>query len=279
MEFEEIRKFKDEIIEYVKYLYSLILKEHEEELPEKTLNIIKNFNYEDDIVIDDGGKYSRGPARWEKVTNKLHLSPKLFYENTYKQSMENNVLFIPLEEIMKKIRNSANESFTGEELSNLVKQTNLSHFDITKSVVIHELFHSIISLKSDTEIFAVDFDGKIYDCKGVKGEFIDEGLVEYYARRFANKYELFLFPSIPYQLNVEFAKNVVDKLGKNANKIIFNGDYKRVLNYIHEPGFLESYINLENDWLKKRITERLEIAKSKDKLYDLNNIEELELED
>ena len=38
MEFEEIRKFKDEIIEYVKYLYSLILKEHEEEFIRKCNN-------------------------------------------------------------------------------------------------------------------------------------------------------------------------------------------------------------------------------------------------
>lgn len=278
MEIEEKEKFKGEIIEYVKYLYSLILKEHEQELPKETLDIIKNFDYDKDIIIDEGGKYSKGPARWEKVTKKLHFSPTLFYENSYKQSLENEVEYIPIEKIKAKLKNSAYESFTGEELTNLVKQTNLSHFDITKSIVIHELFHSIISMKSDNEIFAVDFDGKIYDCKGVKGEFLDEGLVEFYARRFANKYDMFMFPSIPYQINVDFAKNVVKKLGKHANKIIFNGDYKRVLNYIHEPGFRESYINMENEWLQKRITERLKLAKERDALYDYNSIEELEME-
>lgn len=277
MEADVIKKFKEEIIEYVKYLYSLILEEHGDELPEESLDLINNFDYEKDIIIDDGGKYSKGPARWEKVSKKLHLSPRLFYENTFK-NIDPNVEYIPFENIMKKIMNSANESFSGEELSNLVKQTKLSHFDITKSVVIHELFHSIISLKTDNEFFPVDFDGKIYDCKGVKGEFLDEGLVEYYARRFANKYELFLFPSIPYQINVEFAKKIVEKLGKNANRIIFNGDYKMILNYIHEPGFLESYINMENEWLKTRITERLKIAKEKDEAYNFENIEELELE-
>ncbi len=275
---EDVRQFKDEIIEYVKYLYSLMLQEHEHELPPEKIDQIKNFDYENDIVIDDGGKYSKGPARWEKVTRKLHLSPKLFYENTFKDALDNDINYIPLEDIMNKIKNSANESFTGEELANLVRQTDLSHFDIVKSVVIHELYHSLISLKSSEETFTLNYEGRSYECRGVKGEFLDEGLVEYYARRFANKYNLFMFPSIPYQLNVEFAKKVVEKLGNNANKIFFNGDYRTVINYIHEPDYIDRYNNLENNWLKERITERIKIAKEKDDSYDFTSVEELELE-
>ena len=269
--------FKEDIKEYVKEVYTLILKEYGKYLPEETINMINNFNYDEDIVIDGGGKYSKGPGRWEKETNKLHLSPDLFNETTFKKCLEVEVPLLPIKDIEEKLKNSANEIFTGEELANLIRQKHLTYLDITKGVVIHELFHSIIRMKSDEEFFSLEYDGKRFDCRGVKGELLDEGLVEYYARLFANKYNLFLFPSIPYQGNVDYAKQVLDKLGKNANKIIFTGNYKTVLNYIHEPGVLESYHIKENEWLKTRIIDRFKIAEEKDNVYDFEGIEELEL--
>lgn len=273
----EIFLFKEDIKQFVKKVYSLILNEYGIYLPEDTKKMIEEFNYDEDIVIDGGGKYSKGPGRWEKETNKLHLSPDLFNETTFKKGLEVEVPLLPIEDIEIKLKNSANENFTGEELANLIRQRKLTYLDITKGVVIHELFHSIIRMKSDEEFFSLEYDGKRFDCRGVKGELLDEGLVEYHARLLANKYDLFLFPSIPYQGNVDYAKQVLEKLGKNAYKIIFSGDYKTVLNYIHEPGVLENYHNKENEWLKTRIADRFKIAEEKDNVYDFEGIEELEL--
>jgi hypothetical protein len=273
----ETDSFKAEIIEYVKEIYSLILEDYEDVLSEESKEIIKNFNYEEDIVIDEGGKFSKGPGRWENKTKKLHLSPELFNKTTYKKGMEVEVNHIPLDNIISKLKNSSNETFSGEELANLVRQKNLTYLDVTKGVVIHEIFHSIIHMKSDEEIFSINYDGKLYDCRGVKGELLDEGLVEYYARKFADRHNLFIFPSIPYQSNVEYAKLVEKKIGKNTDKLVFNGNYKTVLNYIHEPNFLESYHILENDWLQTRIVDRLKIAESKNDFYDFGEVEELKL--
>jgi hypothetical protein len=273
----ETDSFKADIATYVKEIYSLILEDYGDVLSEDSKNIINNFNYEEDIVIDEGGKFSKGPGRWENKTNKLHLSPELFYKTTYKKGMEAEVKELPIEDILGKMKNLSNEIFSGEELANYVRQRDLSHLDITKGVVIHEIFHSIIHMKSDEEVFSINYDGKLYDCRGVKGELLDEGLVEYYARKFADKHNLFLFPSIPYQSNVEYAKIVEKKLGKNTNKLVFNGNYKTVLNYIHEPNFLENYHILENDWLQPRILDRLKIASLRTDFYDYGEVEELEL--
>ncbi len=273
----ETDSFKTEIIEYVKEIYSLILEDYEDVLSEESKRIINNFNYDEDIVIDEGGIFSKGPGRWENRTNKLHLSPELFYKTTYKRGMEVVVEHLPIDDILQKLKNSSKETFSGEELANLVRQKNLTHLDITKGVVIHEIFHSIIHMKSDEEVFSINYDGKLYDCRGVKGELLDEGLVEYYARKFADAHDLFLFPSIPYQNNVEYARMVEKKIGKNTNKLVFNGNYKTVLNYIHEPDFLENYHILENDWLQTRIIDRLKTAKSKTNFYDFGEVEELEL--
>jgi hypothetical protein len=207
----------------------------------------------------------------------IDVSPELFNKTTYKKGMEVEVNHIPLDNIISKLKNSSNETFSGEELANLVRQKNLTYLDVTKGVVIHEIFHSIIHMKSDEEIFSINYDGKLYDCRGVKGELLDEGLVEYYARKFADRHNLFIFPSIPYQSNVEYAKLVEKKIGKNTDKLVFNGNYKTVLNYIHEPNFLESYHILENDWLQTRIVDRLKIAESKNDFYDFGEVEELKL--
>lgn len=273
----EITSFKEDITNYVKQIYALILEDYGEFLSNASKEIIENFNYEDDIVIDEGGKFSKGPGRWENKTKKLHLSPELFYKTTYKKGMEVAVEKLPLEDILNKLKNSAKEKFTGAELANLVRQQNLTHLDITKGVVVHEIFHSIIHMKSDEEVFSIYYDGKLYDCRGVKGELLDEGLVEYYARKFADEHNLFVFPSIPYQSNVEYARLVEKKIGKNTNKLVFNGNYKTVLNYIHEPDFLESYHILENDWLQTRILDRLKIAETKNNFYDFGEVEELKL--
>lgn len=273
----ETDSFKEDITSYVKKIYSLILEDYIDVLSDDSKNIIENFNYEEDIVIDEGGKFSKGPGRWENKTNKLHLSPELFNKTTYKKGMEVEVEYLPIDKIISKLNNSSKEIFSGAELANLVRQKNLTYLDVTKGVVVHEIFHSIIHMKSDEEIFSINHEGKLYDCRGVKGELLDEGLVEYYARKFADRHNLFIFPSIPYQGNVEYAKIVEQKIGKNTNKLVFNGNYKTVLNYIHEPNFLESYHILENDWLQTRIIDRLKIAESKDNLYDFGEVEELKL--
>ncbi len=269
--------FKNDIKNYVKRIYSLILEDYKDILSNKSKEIIMNFNYEEDIVIDDGGMFSKGPGRWESSTKKLHLSPDLFNETVYKKGMEIEVKHIPIDGIMNKLNKSYEEKFTGEELANLVRQKKLTYLDVTKGIVIHEIFHSIIHMKTPEEIFSINYGGKYYDCRGVKGELMDEGLVEYYARKFANKHNLFIFPSIPYQENVEYAKIIEKKIGKNTTKLIFNGNYKTVLNCIHDPEFLEKYHILENDWLKSRIIERLKTAQLKNNIYEFQENEKLDV--
>ncbi|HPF83313.1 MAG TPA: hypothetical protein PLV83_04035 [Bacilli bacterium] len=273
--FTELDKFKLDIEEYVKKIYSLILIEYKEYLPKEKIELISNFDYKQDIVIDDGGKYSKGPGRWEN--NKLHLSPMAFYENTYKKEINKEVEKLDINEINKKMKNSANNNFTGLELANLIRQNNLSCLDVTKGIVIHEIFHSIITMKIEDEIYSINFNDKEYNCKGVKGEYLEEGLVEYYARKLADKYDMYLFPSIPYQKNVEYAKEVEKVIGKNMNKLLFRGNYRTILNYIHKVGQLDSYQEEENKWLKDRITNRLKKMQDKEEFVEFNEIEELKL--
>lgn len=269
--------FKLDIEQYVKEIYTLILEDYKEFLPQEKIELINNFNYKEDIIIDDGGKYSKGPGRWESGIKKLALSPMTFYETTFKDQMNKSIDYMDIELIESKLKRSANESFTGNELANLIRQKNLTYLDVTKGIVIHEVFHSIITMKSNKEVFRINYKNKGYNCKGVKGEYLEEGLVEYYARMFANKHGLFMFPSIPYQPNVEYAKKIEKELGKNVYKLLFKGNYKTLLNYIHKIGMLDEYHNFENVWLSKRITERLKRLDDKEEFVEFNEIEELKL--
>ena len=270
---DTLEQFKLDIEEYVKLIYSLILEDYGKYLPDDKLRIINNFNYKTDIVIDTGGRYSTGPGRWERKTHKLALSPITFYEKTFKAEMAKQVKHKELSLIEEKLKNSANETFTGTELSNLIYQKKLNHFDITKGIVIHEIFHSIITMKIDDEVYRIEYDDKTYDCKGVKGEYLEEGFVEYLARKFANKHNLFMFPSLPYQPNVEYAKTIEKLLGKNVYKLIFDADYRKVLNYIHKSDLIDEYNKMENRWLKSRIINRLEYRKTKDEYIDFDEVE------
>lgn len=274
---KELEQFKLDIEQYVKKIYSLILEDYQEYLPEEKIKLIKNFNYQEDIILDDGGKYSRGPGRWESGLKKLALSPITFNETTFKKQIDKRVNDIDIDIILEKLKNSANETFTGDELANLIRKNNLTYLDVTKGIVIHEVFHSIITIKQNDEVFRVNYKGKLYDCRGVKGEYLEEGLVEYYARKFANKHNLFMFPSIPYQNNVDYAKRIEKELGKNVYKLLFKSNYKTLLNYIHKIGMLDDYHRFENEWLEKRITKRLERFDEKEEFVEFNEIEELKL--
>lgn len=277
MTMTESNVFKVDIINYVTNIYPLILEDYKDVLPIESINIIKNFNPNVDIKIDDGGKFCKGPGRWENSTKQLHLSPVIFNELTFKKGMLVTVKEVPLEPIEEKLKRSALEKFTGEELANLIRQKNLTYFDVTKGIVLHELFHSIIHMKTNDEVFSINYNGRPYDCNGVKGELLDEGFVEYYARKFSNKHNLFCFPSIPYQPNIEYAIRIEKMLGKNTDKLVFNGDYRTVLNYIHDQAFKDEYNLVENDWLQKRIIDRIKISEFKENLYDFGEVEELKL--
>lgn len=272
---DELVQFKKDISNYVRKIYSLIMEDYGEYLSEDKIQFIKNFNYQDNIVIDKGGKYSKGPGRWED--NKLALSPITFYENTYKRLLDSDIEYLNINEIDNKLNNSANELFSGTELANLVKQKQLSCLDVVKGVVIHEIFHSVITLRNKNEIYRVIFNDKAYDCKGVKGEYLEEGFVEYYARVFANKHDLFMIPSIPYQANITYAKRIEKSIGKNINKLLFRSDYKGLLNYVHKIDGIKEYNKFENDWLTKRIIKRLKIMDDHEKFVEFNEIEELRL--
>lgn len=274
--FDNLDEFKLEIEEYVRRIYSLILEDYGEYLNQSKIDMINNFDYKNNIKIDKGSIYTISPGRWESKTNILALSPVSFYNAVYKKEIERDIIKLGINEIENKLNNSSNEIFTGLELINYIKQKNLSVYDITKGIVIHELFHSIITLKDPNEIFRVSYRGKNYDCKGIKGDYLEEGIVEYYARCFANKHNLFLFPSIPYQENVEYAKEVIEKLGKNANKLVFNSNYRTILNYIHKEEEYKKYDSYEAEWLNKRIIKRLETKDIKD-IIDLDEIGELKL--
>ena len=274
--FDNLDEFKLEIEEYVKEVYSLILEDYGEFLNQDKLDLINNFDYKNNIKIDKGGKYSICPGRWESKANTLALSPVSFYNTVYKKEMEKDIIKLDINEIQRKLNNSSNETFTGLELANYIKQNNLSVLDITKGIVIHELFHSIITLKDPNEVFRVSYRNKNYDCKGIKGDYLEEGIVEYYARCFANKHNLFLFPSIPYQENIEYAKEIIKQLGMNANKLIFNSNYRTILNYIHKKEEYKKYDSYEAEWLSKRIVRRLETKDIKD-IIEADEIEELKL--
>lgn len=274
---EELELFKQDIEQYVKQVYTLILEDYGEFLPIEKRNLINDFDCKKDIIIDDGGKYSKGPGRWESRLKKLALSPFAFYESTYKNEIKKEVPYMDIELIEKKLKNSANETFTGSELANLIRQKKLTCLDITKGIVIHEVFHSVITMKMENEIFRIDYKGKTYDCKGVKGEYLEEGLVEYYARKFADKHNLFMFPSIPYQKNIEYAKRIEKELGSNMNKLLFKGNYKTLLNYIHKVGMFDEYHEFENIWLNERMTKRLKKMKDEEEFIEFNEIEELKL--
>ena len=274
--FDNLDEFKLEIEEYVRQIYSLILEDYIEYLPQEKIDMIKKFDYKNNIKIDKGGMYSTCLGRYESNTKTLAISPVSFYNNVYNKEINKNIELLDINTIIKKMENSSEEEFTGLELSNYIKQMNLSVLDVTKGVVIHELFHSIITLKDENEIFSIEYDNKYYECKGIRGDYLEEGFVEYYARKFANKHKLFMFPSIPYQENIKYAKNISKELGKNIYKLIFNCNYKTLLNYVHREGEYKKYSSFEKEWLDKRIINRLENKKNKEELV-LDEIEELKL--
>ncbi len=266
----DLETFKEDIKEYIKHIYSLVLEDYKEYLTIDKKELINEFNYDEDIVIDDGGEYSNSPGRWENKTRKIHLSPRTFYDKTYKEAIGKKINNIDIKVLEDKMANSANEKFTEEELLSFIKQKQLSCLNVVKGIIVHEVMHSIISIKIDEEIICVSYNNKIYECKGVKGEYLDEGLVEYFARKFANKHKLFLIPSIPYQKNVEYVKRLEMILGKNIYKLSFCNNYKSFFNYIHEVGLLEEYNEIENKWLTDRIINRIKNRNIKESLIDFS---------
>lgn len=259
----ELETFKEEIKQQVRKIYNLILEDYKEYLTKDKINLINNFDYDEDIVIDDGNEFSNNPGRYDSKTHKIYISPNVFYESTYKDAISKNISVIDIEYLENKLNNSANESFIEEELLSYIRQKELSVYDVISGIIIHEVMHSIISIKIENEIFCVNYNNKIYECSGVKGEYLDEGIVEYFSRKFANKHKMFLLPSIPYQENVEYVKKLENILGRNIYKLAFTNNYKSFFNYIHEVGLIEEYNNIENKWLTNRIINRI---KSKNNL-------------
>lgn len=272
---DDMEIFKQEIKIYIKKIYDLILEEYKDYLSDDKKKWINNFNYEEDIIIDNGSEFSSSPGRFDSKTKKIHLSPKQLFEKNYKDAILKDVEKIDIALLEEKFKNSANETFTEEDLLSYIKQKKLNVFDIIKGIIIHEIMHSIISIKIDEESFCVSYNNKIYECNGVKGEYLDEGLVEYFSRKFANEHNYFFLPSIPYQENVEYVKQLEKELGKNIYKLAFNNNYKSFFNYIHEVGLLEEYNNIENKWLTNRIINRIKNRNIKEGIVDLegeNNI-------
>ena len=66
------------------------------------------------------------------------------------------------------------------------------------------------------------------------------------------------------------------QLGMNANKLIFNSNYRTILNYIHKKEEYKKYDSYEAEWLSKRIVRRLETKDIKD-IIEADEIEELKL--
>ena len=116
--FEDLDKFKIEIIDFVKLVYSLILEDYKEYLSDEKRCMIENFDYSNNIKIDKGGKYTNSPGRWESKTGTLALSPESFYNTVYKKEVEKEVPLIDIEEVLRKLKDSSNEVFTGLELIN-----------------------------------------------------------------------------------------------------------------------------------------------------------------
>lgn len=263
--------FKQDIKTYIKEIYNLILEEYKDYLNADKLKLINSFNYDEDIVFDEESEFSDSPGMYDNKTKKIYLSPNSFYEKIYKKAILKEVDNIDINILEAKLSNSANETFKEEELLSYIKQKGLSQFDIIKGIIIHEVIHSVISIKIEDEFICVNYKNKIYECNGVKGEYLDEGIVEYFSRKLANKYNLFLLPSIPYQENVDYVKNLEVLLGKNLYKLAFNNNYKSFFNYIHEVGMLEKYNYIENKWLTNRIINRIKNRNIKEGLVEEDN--------
>ena len=172
--------------------------------------------------------------------------------------------------VEEKFKNLPYELFSVNDLKTLIKHKNLSCFDVCRGLVIHELFHYLITVKSPLEEYKTIYNGKEYKCKGVIGEYLEEGLVELYARMFALKHNLFMFPNINYQDNIKFVLKLSQEIGSNMDKLVFNSDYLGLLNYVHKNGLKEEYSSLENAWLEKRMISRFD---------KMNEIKEEEIEE
>ena len=264
----EILDFKNDIKNYVQELFTLILEDYRNYLPISKIEFIENYDFNNNIIIDKGGKYTKAPARIEN--NVLSLSPTIFYDNFVKNYIDNDLKMVDIDLVEEKFKNLPYELFSVNDLKTLIKTKNLSCFDVCRGLVIHELFHYLITVKSSLEEYKIIYNGKEYKCKGVIGEYLEEGLVELYARMFALKHNLFMFPNINYQDNIKFVLKLRQEIGSNMDKLVFNSDYLGLLNYVHKNGLKEEYSSLENAWLEKRMVSRFD---------KMNEIKEEEIEE
>ncbi len=107
------------------------------------------------------------------------------------------------------------------------------------NIIIHEIFHYFIrpNLNDESDKMKTEF-----------GHFITEGLVQYYAEQFAQKYRLGN-PKSNYDKNVEFVKNLIASFPNTltqvqVDKIIFTYNQDELLNMAHNGNLMyQEYID------------------------------------
>ena len=117
------------------------------------------------------------------------------------------------------------------------------------AALIHEIHHILTVNRKKDKFIEVKIDKNIIGYNQL-GVFFDEGVVDYSSLQFAKKHDLFMVPSYPYILNVEFVKQVMKKLNIDNPCELWNHPYDEILsNSIFEKEDLVEYNQFEEEYM------------------------------
>lgn len=292
---------KQQLLEETKNLLSFtaerILKEYEKYLPEEKKEILQNFIDKKSVKLGIRDYHSPvlepGPGRAKN--GEVILTPDSYHKYVqkevqailYDEKWKTYISSINLEELENKIINSDIMSVTEAEVGAYRHLKQMSLNEMIESIAIHEMFHTIIGIKDKNRQRVGSYTINNEEEKIVVpfGRMIDEGMVDYYTRKFCcnKKYrdeyrklygkELPFIPSGKYEAGIKVARPMDQLLGLDKT-LIFNGNCTEILRRINHPGLTKAAEEIE----KKDFEELVEMYHMKALRGDNEKIVEEEIE-
>lgn len=265
---------KQQLLEETKNLLSFtaerVLKDYEKYLPKEKKEILQKFIDKKSVKLGTRDYKSpsleAGPGRAKN--GEVILTPdsyseyvrKEVYAISYDEQWKNYINSIHLGELEKKIINSDIVSVPAAEVGAYRHLKQMSLNEMIESIAIHEMFHTIIGIKDQNRQRVGSYTINNEEEKVVipYGRMIDEGMVDYYTRKFCcnKKYrdeyrqlygkEIPFVPSGKYEAGIQVARPMDQLLGLDKT-LIFNGNCTEILRKLNHPGLMKTAEEIEEN--------------------------------
>lgn len=258
------------------------LQEYETYLSNKKRKQLRNLDFSKKIILTEKSTNDNKIINYNLETNNYEIS-LLSYNKALDKQIKPLFSVLEMNDVLEKYKDMANNSFSDLEVEILISSKQLNIEDIIKSQFLHELFSSIIDIRVSEEIKFKDTYG-IYFKKS--GSYLNEGIIEYFSRKFSSKNNINYIPETKYQKILNLISKVANN--KNFEEECFNGNIHTISNnlnlfFVRKINDLEIEYFEEEFKIKKgsiveekyiKLSQKEEIASGKELLVSLREIKE-----